>query len=986
MSRLPIPGQDSGTWGDILNDYLSQSLKPDGTLQDNSVTSNAVAPNSITNAQIASDAVNAASIADGSITNSLIADGTIQEVKLSSTVQTKLNQTAPVTSVNTKTGAVTLDKADIGLGNVDDTSDATKNAATATLTNKTLTNPQINKISDTNGNTSIQLNATASAVNYLYVVNSATGNSISFRANGTDTNIPIGMFSKGTGQVQLRSDTNGFILSGDSVASGVNYVGLTNAATGTGPTITSTGSDTNVDLNITAKGTGNLNIPRGTGLSQYNTADQTTNYERVRQYWSGNVFYLYGESGGTGTARPIRIISGNATFGINELTQSLVFTRNTPSVVSTLFDLTTSGTGLSGTGGSQYGVRIIPTINQSSTAGYTMLLINPTETATGSGTKLLIDAQVGGTSKFKVDNTGAITVAAVGTASGSLVSTDGTQTLTNKTISTPKVDNIKDTNGNTSIAFAAISNAVNYLTINNGPSGSPGAIGLYAAGTDSNINLNLFSKGSGVVTLRDGNNTLILSAQSVASAINYTKVLNAITGGSPTISAFSASDTNVSLALAGQGTGTVRLTSGATMPTGTSLTSYNTSDETTNYEKAVFRYSSNVLEVGHVYGGTGNSRVARFGTASTNGGTLNRYIQFQSSTPMVSYNWGGTVLTGQMINIGSGNSWTASSGNQTALGIDPTVNQSSTAGYTILLVNPTETATGSGIKLLADFQVGGTSKFKISNTGTVTATMAGADGMYITNTLTDTASGSVNGFNYIATINPASASSTQFRSLAMSATVPTSNSQTINYTYGGWFESRWQGSGSATTLIGVRANVVLPAAAQNFGIISNAIGLEAMGVNEFATTAITSGTITYAKGINVAANAKTSAGLAVTNAIGIDVQSQTIGSSLNVGIRVFKSDSYSIQLVDTGGTAAGGITFGTDTNLYRSAADTLKTDDAIIAAGKITTSGNVINVATAKTPSSASDTGTTGDIAWDNNYVYVCVATNTWKRSAISTW
>jgi hypothetical protein len=44
--------------------------------------------------------------------------------------------TSPV--INAPTGIV---KADVGLGNVDNTSDATKNAATATLTNKTLTNP-----------------------------------------------------------------------------------------------------------------------------------------------------------------------------------------------------------------------------------------------------------------------------------------------------------------------------------------------------------------------------------------------------------------------------------------------------------------------------------------------------------------------------------------------------------------------------------------------------------------------------------------------------------------------------------------------------------------------------------------------------------------------------------------------------------------------------------------------------------------------------
>tara|TARA_R110002126_G_scaffold5579_1_gene29468 strand:- start:3196 stop:5565 length:2370 start_codon:yes stop_codon:yes gene_type:complete len=37
-------------------------------------------------------------------------------------------------------------------------------------------------------------------------------------------------------------------------------------------------------------------------------------------------------------------------------------------------------------------------------------------------------------------------------------------------------------------------------------------------------------------------------------------------------------------------------------------------------------------------------------------------------------------------------------------------------------------------------------------------------------------------------------------------------------------------------------------------------------------------------------------------------------------------------------------------------------------------------------PSSASDTGTTGEIRWDASYMYVCTATNTWKRSAIATW
>lgn len=48
--------------------------------------------------------------------------------------------------------------------------------------------------------------------------------------------------------------------------------------------------------------------------------------------------------------------------------------------------------------------------------------------------------------------------------------------------------------------------------------------------------------------------------------------------------------------------------------------------------------------------------------------------------------------------------------------------------------------------------------------------------------------------------------------------------------------------------------------------------------------------------------------------------------------------------------------------------------------------GDSITIATTKTPASAADTGTTGQIAWDSDYLYVCVAADTWKRTALSTW
>lgn len=65
---------------------------------------------------------------------------------------------------------------------------------------------------------------------------------------------------------------------------------------------------------------------------------------------------------------------------------------------------------------------------------------------------------------------------------------------------------------------------------------------------------------------------------------------------------------------------------------------------------------------------------------------------------------------------------TGSSGTATAASISPTINQSGTAGYTALDVNPTESATGSGTKLLQRWAVGGTELARITNTGTLRTT------------------------------------------------------------------------------------------------------------------------------------------------------------------------------------------------------------------------------------------------------------------------
>ena len=53
--------------------------------------------------------------------------------------------------------------------------------------------------------------------------------------------------------------------------------------------------------------------------------------------------------------------------------------------------------------------------------------------------------------------------------------------------------------------------------------------------------------------------------------------------------------------------------------------------------------------------------------------------------------------------------------------------------------------------------------------------------------------------------------------------------------------------------------------------------------------------------------------------------------------------------------------------------------------GTIEVLGNLV-VSNTYVPTLANSIGTTGQIAWTSNHVYICVATDTWKRANISTW
>lgn len=112
--RLPTPGSDNGTWGDILNAYLEISLASDGTLNSNTVGTNQIQNNAITNAQLDSPTQTAiASIASKYVKPG----GGIPKSDLANSVQTSLSTAdSSVQSVNNKTptsGNVTLAASDV---------------------------------------------------------------------------------------------------------------------------------------------------------------------------------------------------------------------------------------------------------------------------------------------------------------------------------------------------------------------------------------------------------------------------------------------------------------------------------------------------------------------------------------------------------------------------------------------------------------------------------------------------------------------------------------------------------------------------------------------------------------------------------------------------------------------------------------------------------------------------------------------------------
>ena len=156
---------------------------------------------------------------------------------------------------------------------------------TETLTNKTLTSPKVGtSILDTNGAELAKVTATGSAVNEFTIANAATGAGPTLSSTGDDSNIDINVTPKGTGDVVLAGDT---VKVGDAGAAAVltsNGAGtLTVTTGGTENLILSTNSGTSSGtVTITDGANGDIDVtPNGIGRVVLGAASIQNTVEKV---------------------------------------------------------------------------------------------------------------------------------------------------------------------------------------------------------------------------------------------------------------------------------------------------------------------------------------------------------------------------------------------------------------------------------------------------------------------------------------------------------------------------------------------------------------------------------------------------------------------------------------------------------------------------------------------------------------------------------
>lgn len=373
--------------------------------------------------------------------------------------------------------------------------------------------------------------------------------------------------------------------------------------------------------------------------------------------------------------------------------------------------------------------------------------------------------------------------------------------------------------------------------------------------------------------------------------------------------------------------------------------------------------------------GTGNSAVKIFtatagttGTADRAPAEMARFYKSSSTSYVLTLNSTTTGATANGVNIfGGANAYVGMVRHTTA--------NTAGAGLTVQAGGATSGATdknGGNITIKPGVSTGTGTASIVFQTPDAASTTGTADNAFTTKmqifgngqqslsaNMANIASGATSVFGYTTNILPLTNSSTEFRALYFQNLVPNTGAVTLNIIEGGFFENRIRTAAQITSTVGIYAEgFKVDSSSTATAAITTSRGMQVLGSSRpSGTTTVTATTITGADITAVNGSGVTSTTIngilindsvagSFTTQLGIDIASQTRAAT-NIGIRIAAPSggataNYALQLSDTGGTAAGGITFGTDTTLYRSAADTLKTDDSLIIVGDLTLSSSDI--------------------------------------------
>jgi hypothetical protein len=189
------------------------------------------------------------------------------------------------------------------------------------------------------------------SANFIQVAGGATGNGPRLTSTGSDTDVFMGLVTKGAGAFQFLTNSGNEQMRVSHTASAVNYVQVTGAATAGRPTISSQGSDTNIDLNLTPKGTGKVNatnttssIVQSSGSSGYGSFLASSS--------TGNSAFYFGYINNAEVGRISMTTSSNMSFGTSSSALEQLRVANTASAVN-FVQVTGSATGSNPTISSQ---------------------------------------------------------------------------------------------------------------------------------------------------------------------------------------------------------------------------------------------------------------------------------------------------------------------------------------------------------------------------------------------------------------------------------------------------------------------------------------------------------------------------------------------------------------------------------------------------------------------------------------------------------